>query len=96
MRATGKCRNSFSSFLALCAILLTGACDLGQGKVAFVGGTLWNGTGAPPIYDAVVIVSDGKIDRAGPPDEVKVPPKAEVRRMDGKFIIPGLIDGHGH
>ncbi|MCZ6915626.1 MAG: amidohydrolase family protein [Gemmatimonadetes bacterium] len=72
------------------------ACDSGKGKVAFVGGNLWNGTGIPPILDAVIIVSNGVIEAAGPPDVVKIPRKAEVWRVDGRWLIPGLLDAHAH
>jgi imidazolonepropionase-like amidohydrolase len=77
-------------------LVTTTACDSGAGKVVYAGGTLWNGTGAPPILDAVVIVSDGHIEAAGPPDLVAIPRNAEVRRVDGRWIIPGLIDAHAH
>lgn len=77
------------------AVVLT-ACESGAGKTAYVGGTLWNGTGSPPILDAVVIVEGGRIDRAGPPDAVRVPRGAAEVRLDGKWIIPGLIDAHAH
>jgi imidazolonepropionase-like amidohydrolase len=64
--------------------------------VVYAGGTLWNGTGVPPILDAVIIVSDGHIEAAGPPDLVAIPRGADVRRVDGRWIIPGLIDAHAH
>ena len=74
----------------------TAACDAGAGKTVYAGGTLWTGTGAPPILDAVIIVSDGHIEEAGPPDVVSIPRNADVRRVDGRWIIPGLIDSHAH
>jgi imidazolonepropionase-like amidohydrolase len=72
------------------------ACDSGEGKVVFAGGNLWTGTGVPPILDAVIIVSDGVVEAVGPPDVVKIPRKAEVWRVDGRWLIPGLLDGHAH
>ena len=77
-------------------LVTTAACEPGAGKVVYVGGTLWNGTGVPPILDAVVIVADGHIEAAGPPDVVTIPRGAEVRRVDGRWLIPGLIDAHAH
>ncbi len=77
-------------------LVTTTACDSGAGKVVYAGGTLWNGTGVPPILDAVVIVSDGHIEAAGPPDLVAIPRGADVRRVDGRWLIPGLIDAHAH
>ncbi len=87
-----KCMRAF----AYVALVTTIACDSGEGKVVYAGGTLWSGTGVPPILDAVIIVSDGHIEEAGAPDIVSIPRKAEVRRVDGRWIIPGLIDAHAH
>lgn len=73
------------------------ACHPGKGKTAYVGGTLWDGTGTPPVPNAVVIVDQsGHIERAGPRDAVKVPRGATEVRLEGKWIIPGLIDSHTH
>ena len=72
------------------------ACHPGEGKLAFVGGNVWDGSGTPPILDAVIIVAGDSIEAIGPPDAVKVPRGAELRRLDGKWIIPGLIDAHAH
>lgn len=67
-----------------------------EGSYALTGGTLVDGTGAPPVRDAVVVVRDGRIAAAGPAGQVRVP--AGVPRVDvtGKTIIPGLWDTHVH
>ncbi|HXV86657.1 MAG TPA: amidohydrolase family protein [Gemmatimonadales bacterium] len=63
-------------------------------RVAFVGGTLWDGSGGPPISDAVVIVANGRIEAAGAADAVRIPRGAEQVLVTGRWIIPGLIDAH--
>lgn len=68
----------------------------GKGKTAYLGGTAWDGTGAPPILDAVILVAGDSIEAIGPPDLVKVPRGAREVRLDGQFVIPGLIDSHVH
>ncbi|MBI2615474.1 MAG: amidohydrolase family protein [Gemmatimonadetes bacterium] len=86
-----------TSYAASLLVLLLTACNPGKGKIAYVGATLWDGTGAPPVRDAVIIVtSSGHIERAGPPDAVKVPRGAALVRAEGTWIIPGLIDAHAH
>jgi imidazolonepropionase-like amidohydrolase len=69
-----------------------------QGGVirAFVGATLVDGTGRPPVPDAVFVVRDGRIVAAGPAASVAIPAGAERVRLDGKYVIPGLINAHGH
>lgn len=78
------------------AILGAVACRPGDGKVAYVGATVWDGTGAPPIANALVLVDSDSIEILGSESETRVPRGAEVRRIDGKFVIPGLIDAHAH
>src|SRR5258706_3119979 len=62
--------------------------------VVILGGTLIDGTGRPPVADAVVVFQDGRIRDAGKRGEVKPPEGAEVIDAKGKPILPGLIDGH--
>jgi imidazolonepropionase-like amidohydrolase len=62
---------------------------------AYVGATLWDGTGGPPLPDAVIVVDrTGHIERVGAAGTVKVPRGAAVMPLDEKWIIPGLIDAH--
>jgi imidazolonepropionase-like amidohydrolase len=67
-----------------------------SGAMAFIGATLIDGTGAPPVRDAVVLVEKGRITAAGRRGAVRLP--AGARRVDvrGKFIVPGLWDMHAH
>ena len=61
--------------------------------VALIGATLIDGTGREPVPNATVLMQGGKILCAG---RCQIP--AGARRMDvrGKYIIPGLVDGHVH
>ena len=60
------------------------------------GGTLIDGTGAPPIPDAVVVVSGDRIVDAGPSSKIAVSKNTKTVDARGKWIIPGLIDAHVH
>jgi imidazolonepropionase-like amidohydrolase len=64
--------------------------------LALIGATMIDGTGAPPVADAVVVVRDGKIACAGA--RVECPPPAGIETIDlaGRFLTPGLIDAHVH
>jgi len=63
--------------------------------VALVGGTLVN-PGASSVANATVVVAGGRIVCAGPASACAPPPTAEVIRVDGAFVAPGLIDAHVH
>ena len=63
--------------------------------VALVGGTLLN-PNASPLPNATVVISGGRIVCAGPASGCAPPPTAEVVRVDGAFVAPGLIDAHVH
>jgi imidazolonepropionase-like amidohydrolase len=59
------------------------------------GGTLIDGTGAPPVRDATVVVREGRLESittgAG-----SWPPDAAVLDVSGMTLLPGLIDCHDH
>ena len=60
-------------------------------------GTLFDGTGAPPVRQAVVVVTDGRIVAAGPAPTTPLPQgHAEVVDLGERFIMPGLVDAHSH
>jgi imidazolonepropionase-like amidohydrolase len=66
------------------------------GVLAFVGATVIDGTGRPPIANATVVTSGGRIVAVGPGNQVKVPEDATRIDVSGKYIIPGLWDMHAH
>ncbi len=63
---------------------------------AFINARVWDGTGAPPIERATIVVTDGRIAAVGPADRVPVPRDATRIDAAGRTIIPGLINAHGH
>jgi len=64
--------------------------------LALVGGQLIDGTGRPPVLDAVVVVEGDRIVAAGPRASTPVPPGATVVDTTGRSILPGLWDMHAH
>lgn len=61
--------------------------------------TLVDGTGAPPMAAAAVLVRDGRIVAVGPDAVVRLHPaagSAELVEAQGTWTIPGLIDAHIH
>ena len=63
---------------------------------ALRGASLIDGSGRPPIAGATVLVQDRKIVAAGRSDDVALPSDVPVYELNGKTLMPGLIDGHVH
>lgn len=93
--------------LAACALIAAGACAPAPSDTtaesptlsratAYVGGSLVDGTGAPPVDDAVLVVRDGRIECAGAADLCPVPEDAEAIDVAGRWLTPGLVDAHVH
>ena len=59
-----------------------------------VGATILDGRGSDPRRGAALLVEDGRIRDVG--REGDLPAGAEVIRLDGLTILPGLIDAHVH
>jgi len=87
---------SHIAIIGLICLGFNGCGGSGAGSTVYLGATIFDGTGAPPIYDAALLVSDGRIEAIGPEGEVRVPRGAQELRIDGMWIIPGLIDAHVH
>ena len=64
----------------------------GAGAVAYVDANIWDGTGREASTDQVLVVRDGRV--AG---LVGNPPEgAELVSLRNRWIVPGLINTHGH
>ena len=82
--------------LACCLALAAPATPGAAQSVALAGGTVLDGTGAPAIPNAVVVVDGDRITCVGTAARCPVP--AGARRVDvaGRFLTPGLVDAHVH
>lgn len=65
-------------------------------KMALVGGTVIDGTGAAPLRDAVVLLNRGRIAAIGPRGRLPIPRGSKVIDVRGKTLLPGLWDMHSH
>jgi len=68
----------------------------GGTTIALTGARVIDGTGAAPIENATVVMSNGRIMAVGPSASVTVPAGATRIDMTGKTVLPGLINTHGH
>jgi imidazolonepropionase-like amidohydrolase len=60
------------------------------------GATLIDGTGAPPVRDATVVIADGRIESIATGAGGPWPPYDEVIDVSDRTMLPGLIDCHDH
>ena len=67
-----------------------------DGTIAFVGATVIDGTDAEPLVDGTLVITDGRIRTVGPRSAVTIPDGANVVDVSGKYIMPGMINAHGH
>jgi imidazolonepropionase-like amidohydrolase len=86
----------FLGVLAGCLVSLAAHAGAPPGPVAYVGATLIDGTGRPPLADATVVVRGERIEDVGPAGQVALPHDANVVHVDGRYIVPGLINTHVH
>jgi len=68
----------------------------GSGTVALRAARVIDGTGAAPILDGVVVITDDKIVAVGKQGSVNVPAGARVIDLGDATILPGFIDAHTH
>lgn len=61
-----------------------------QGDVALINARVFDGTGAPVREDATVVIRDGFIA------DIPAPGDAAIVDIEGRFLMPGLIDVHTH
>jgi imidazolonepropionase-like amidohydrolase len=65
------------------------------GRLWLTNARLFDGTGAPVIQDAAVLVTDGTIERVGRASDA-TPEGARVLDLEGRMLIPGLVNVHVH
>jgi imidazolonepropionase-like amidohydrolase len=55
-----------------------------------------DGTGAAPLDDQTIVISDGKVQSITPSASAKVQPSALVLDLKGYTVLPGLVGMHDH
>jgi imidazolonepropionase-like amidohydrolase len=69
---------------------------IGKGVVVLKAARLIDGTGAAPIANAIVVVTDNMITAVGAAGQVRVPANARVIDLGDVTLMPGFIDAHTH
>jgi imidazolonepropionase-like amidohydrolase len=66
-----------------------------SGRLWLTGGAVFDGTGGPVQPGSAVLVSDGAIEAVAGAGE-QPPDDARVIELEGRTVMPGLIDAHAH
>ena len=80
----------------LATVLVLAASSAAAQVTALTRATVIDGTGAPPQKDVTIVMEGGRIRDLGPSSRVTVPAGATVVDLSGKFVVPGIINAHGH
>ena len=71
--------------------------QIATGTTIINNGQLIDGTGAPAVPNAALVIKNGRIEFAGPAAQAPaVPPDAERIDARGGTIMPGLVEAHFH
>jgi hypothetical protein len=64
--------------------------------IALEGGKLVDGTGSPPVENALVLIERNRFKTISRKGQVPYPKNAKVINTEGKTLLPGLWDTHVH
>jgi len=70
--------------------------DTPSGQIALKGARIITMEGDEVIEDGTIIISGNKIESIGKTSEITIPVKAKVYDVNGKTIMPGIVDAHAH
>jgi len=68
----------------------------GKGTVVLRAAQIIDGTGAEPIRNGVIVVTDDKIVAVGTREAVRIPGGARTIDLGNVTLMPGFIDAHTH
>jgi imidazolonepropionase-like amidohydrolase len=94
-----RCRNLFklsvTSFIIGLMLIQVAAAQESQ-SYAFVGVRLVSMDSDDVLTGQTVVVSSGRISATGAVGDVAIPDDAIVVKADGRYLMPGLTEMHGH
>ena len=67
-----------------------------EAVTAITGATLIDGSGRPPVANAIIIIRGDTIEAVGTAGHLRIPPGARMLNASGLVVAPGFIDTHNH
>ncbi len=83
-------------FVVLAVTILAAAPKARAQIVVIEHATVIDGTGATPRADTTLVLENGRIRDIGSSSSLRRPAGAQVIDATGKFVVPGIINAHGH
>lgn len=84
------------AFLVLVLLVIPAAVAAQAGSyIIVVNANVIDGVSAEPLRGVHVVIRDGRIEKVAP-GKVEAPAGATVIDLQGRWLLPGLIDGHVH
>ncbi|HEY9185110.1 MAG TPA: amidohydrolase family protein [Salegentibacter sp.] len=70
--------------------------DFPSGQIAFTNARIITMNGDKVIENGSILIESNKIISVGKVSEVNIPERAKVYNLEGKTIMPGIVDAHAH
>lgn len=70
--------------------------DVPEGQIAFTNARIITMNGDKVIENGSIVIKENKIVSVGEASEVNIPNNAKVYDLEGKTIMPGIVDAHAH
>ncbi|MBI6116079.1 amidohydrolase family protein [Salegentibacter maritimus] len=70
--------------------------DVPKGQIAFTNARIITMNGDEIIENGSILIKENKIVSVGEASEVTIPNNAKVYDLEGKTIMPGIVDAHAH
>jgi Tol biopolymer transport system component/imidazolonepropionase-like amidohydrolase len=77
-------------------INLTKKSDVPEGRIAFTNARIITMNGDEIFEEGTIIINKNKIEKVGKTSNITVPSEAKMYNMNGKTIMPGIVDVHAH
>lgn len=70
--------------------------DIPEGRIAFKNARIITMNDNQVIENGTIIIHKNKIEKVGNTNDITIPSDAKVHNMNGKTIMPGIVDVHAH
>ena len=65
-------------------------------RIALINGRVFDGTGSSLSAPSTLLIEDSVLTAVGEGEKIQIPPDCKVIDVQGKTVLPALIDGHMH